>query len=283
MLLVSELTKDYGRHRALSQVSADFPSGVHALLAPNGAGKSTLIKVLTTLIRPTGGEVLYDGVDITALGADYRDVIGYLPQDFGFYPSYTARRFLRYIAVLKGLDRRSVDVRIDELLELVALTGSGDKKLKTFSGGMRQRVGIAQALLNDPRILVLDEPTAGLDPKERARFRNLIAQISRDRVVILSTHIVSDIETGADSVLMLRQGHLVAHDTPDGIRARLAGRVFESGDPRDVRGDDLLVAERREGDAAVYRYVTSPGATGQGRPVAANLEDVFLDTFRDTP
>lgn len=281
MLLVSELTKDYGRHRALDAVSADFPSGVHALLAPNGAGKSTLIKVLTTLIRPSGGEVLYDGVDIATMGADYRNVIGYLPQDFGYYPGYTARRFLRYIAVLKGLDRRTVDDRIDELLELVALTGSADTKLKTFSGGMRQRVGIAQALLNDPRIVVLDEPTAGLDPKERARFRNLVSQISRDRVVILSTHIVSDIETIADSVLMLRQGHLVAHDTPDEIRAGLIGRVFETDDPREVREGDLLVAERRDAGAAVYRYVAAPDSVGGGRPVAANLEDVFLVTFQD--
>lgn len=283
MLLVSDLSKDYGRHRALREVSADFPSGVHALLAPNGAGKSTLIKVLTTLIRPTAGEVLYDGVEIGTLGADYRDVVGYLPQDFGFYPSYTARRFLRYIAVLKGLDRRIVNQRIDELLQLVALTESADKKLKTFSGGMRQRVGIAQALLNDPRILVLDEPTAGLDPKERARFRNLIAQISRDRVVILSTHIVSDIETIADSVLMLRQGDLVAHDTPDGIRARLTGRVFETDDEQAMQPGDLLVAERRESGAAVFRYVTSAPSASRGRPVAPNLEDVFLDTFQDAP
>jgi len=280
MLLVNDVTKTYGKKRALDGVSLDFPDGVHALLAPNGAGKSTLIKLLATLIKPTGGEILYDGVNIADLGADYRDLIGYLPQDFGFYPSYTARRFLRYIAVLKGLDHRRIDARIDEILTLVALSDVANKKLKTFSGGMLQRIGIAQAMLNDPRILILDEPTAGLDPKERARFRNLVARIARDRIVILSTHIVSDIETIADWVVLLREGEVVTRDRPEAIRGSLDGRVFETPTLALLRNSDLLVAERRENDTTVYRFV-SGGQGAAGVAVPPNLEDVFLATFRD--
>ncbi|MCG8484178.1 MAG: ATP-binding cassette domain-containing protein, partial [Clostridia bacterium] len=193
MLLVNNVTKKYGNHTALSDITLEFNNGVYCLLAPNGAGKTTLIKMISTLLFPTKGEIFYKGDDIISLDEEYRDIIGYLPQEFGYYKNYSPKKFLSYLATLKGLDVQTANDKISELLELVALKHVENKKMKNFSGGMIQRVGIAQAMLNDPKILILDEPTAGLDPKERVRFRNLISKLSKNRIVILSTHIVSDI------------------------------------------------------------------------------------------
>ena len=190
MLSVEHVTKRYGTFTALEDVNLAFEPGVYGLLAPNGAGKTTLIKLLATLLFPTKGQILWNGEEIHTLGAEYRGLLGYLPQDFGFYPSYTARQFLRYAAALQCLPKGEAEKRIVELLDTVGLSDAADKKLKTFSGGMRQRVGIAVAMLTDPRLLLLDEPTAGLDPRERVRFRNLIHALAADRIVILSTHIV---------------------------------------------------------------------------------------------
>ena len=174
MLTVDHVTKKYGRFTALEEVSITFSDGVYGLLAPNGAGKTTLIKMLTTLLFPTAGQILWNGAEITALGARYRDILGYLPQQFGYYKNDTPRQFLRYLAALKAVPRTQTERRIDELLSLVSLSDAADMKMKKFSGGMLQRVGIAQAMLNDPKLLILDEPTAGLDPKERVRFRNMV-------------------------------------------------------------------------------------------------------------
>ena len=193
MLSVEHVTKTYGKFTALEDISLTFIPGVYGLLAPNGAGKTTLIKMLTTLLFPTKGQILWEGEDIRALGAEYRGLLGYLPQQFGYYPSYTPRQFLRYAAALQCIPKREADGRIDHLLETVGLGDAADKKMKKFSGGMLQRVGIAVAMLNDPKLLILDEPTAGLDPRERVRFRNLIHTLAEDRIVILSTHIVSDL------------------------------------------------------------------------------------------
>lgn len=281
MLLVNELTKRYRQVTALAEVSCEFDTGVHGLLAPNGAGKTTLIKALTTLLRPTSGEVLYDGVDVWALGEDYRDLLGYLPQDFGYYRNYSARSFLHYLAALKGLDRRANPDRVGELLELVGLADVADRKLRTFSGGMVQRVGIAQAMLNDPRILILDEPTAGLDPKERVRFRNLISALSAERTVILSTHIVSDIESIANVVVMLDRGRLITRDTPAGILAGYTGRVFETSDAAAIRPGDLRLTERHEGDQVRYRFLPLATVSADAVEVTPNLEDVFLATYQD--
>ena len=197
-LSLDRLTKHYGSKIAVDHVSADLKPGVYGLLGANGAGKTTLMRMLCAILESTSGEVLFDGEEVTAMGAAYRDLLGYLPQDFGYYPNYTAEEFLRYIAALKGLPREKARKKTRALLEMTGLSHAARKKLKTFSGGMKQRVGIAQALLNDPKILILDEPTAGLDPKERVRFRNLIADYAENRIVILSTHIVSDIEAIAD-------------------------------------------------------------------------------------
>lgn len=280
MLLANELTKHYGKVEALNDVTIEFTPGLYGLLAPNGAGKTTLIKALTTLITPTRGEVLYDGVDITVLDEEYRALLGYLPQEFGYYRGYTARQFLRYLAALQGIGRREVEDRVAEVLGMVALTDAADRRLRGYSGGMLQRVGIAQAMLNDPKLLILDEPTAGLDPKERVRFRNLLSSLARDRIVILSSHIVSDIEHIATTVVLLDRGRLIAADSPAGILAPLAGRVFETTDAGDLGPDDLLLTERHDADGVHYRFLPAQPPTGVAS-VPATLEDVFLSTYRD--
>ncbi|MCL1884483.1 MAG: ABC transporter ATP-binding protein [Defluviitaleaceae bacterium] len=218
MLIVDNVTKKFGNFTALQDVSLEFSNGVYGLLAPNGAGKTTLIKMLTTLIFPTKGQILYDGVEISKLDESYRDILGYLPQDFGYYRNYSPMQFLVYIAALKGIDGKTAKQKSLELLELVALSDVKDKKMRKFSGGMIQRVGIAQAMLNDPKILILDEPTAGLDPKERVRFRNLVATLATNRTVILSTHIVSDIESIADQVIMFKDHKLLCCESPDALK-----------------------------------------------------------------
>ena len=212
-LVIDRLTKQFQNKIAVDRISLRLHSGVFGLLGTNGAGKTTLMRMLCGILQPTGGTIAFDGMDVREEG--YRAVLGYLPQDFGYYPEFTAMDFLLYMAALKGLPKKSAKRRANELLELVGLQDMGRKKIKTFSGGMKQRLGIAQALLNNPKLLILDEPTAGLDPKERVRFRNLIQQLGKDSIVLLSTHIVSDIEHIADEVLMMKDGNLIYHGAWD--------------------------------------------------------------------
>lgn len=278
MLSVEHVTKRYGKFTALEDISLTFSSGVYGLLAPNGAGKTTLIKLLTTLLFPTEGEILWDGEDILAMGAAYRGILGYLPQEFGYYPGYTPRQFLRYTAALQCLTRKEADGRIGRLLELVGLADAADKKLRTFSGGMLQRVGIAQAMLNDPRLLILDEPTAGLDPRERVRFRNLIHSLAQDRIVILSTHIVSDIETIAGQIVMFRDHRLYCCDSPSAICARFQGKVCELPAGTALIPGQVLLSERQGENGTVLRVLCDTPPAG-GAMVSPGLEDAFLAIY----
>ena len=280
MLSVEHVTKRYGSFTALQDVSLTFTAGVYGLLAPNGAGKTTLIKMLATLLFPTEGQILWDGEDIFSLGETYRGLLGYLPQQFGCYPNYTPRQFLRYAAALQCIPRREADRRIAQLLELVGLSDAADKKMKQFSGGMLQRAGIALSMLNDPKLLILDEPTAGLDPRERVRFRNLIHALAEDRIVILSTHIVSDIETIAGQIVMFRDHRLYCCDTPANICAGLRGGVFQLPAGGAAEPDQFLLSEGQGENGTVLRVLCDTPPVG-GTPVPPNLEDAFLSIYRE--
>lgn len=214
-LELKHLTKQFEEKMAVNDVSYTFSSGVYGLLGANGAGKTTLMRMICGILNPTNGSISFDNVDVSKI--QYRTEVGYLPQDFGYYPGYTGKDFLLYLAALKGMDKKESKKRIQELLELVSLEDAAHKKIKTYSGGMKQRLGIAQALLNKPKLLILDEPTAGLDPEERARFRDFLGTIKRSAVVILSTHIVSDIDKIADCVLVLKDGKLIYHGKRENI------------------------------------------------------------------
>jgi ABC-type multidrug transport system, ATPase component len=206
-LIIDRVSRQYKNKIAVDRISLKLHRGVHGLLGANGAGKTTLMRMLCGILKPTGGTIAFDGIDVSE--ESYRAILGYLPQDFGYYPEFSAADFLLYLAALKGIPKDRAKRKTRELLELVSLSDVSRKKIKTFSGGMKQRLGIAQALLNDPKLLILDEPTAGLDPKERARFRNLIEELGKDNIVLLSTHIVSDIEHIADQVLIMKDGQLI--------------------------------------------------------------------------
>ena len=281
MLSIRALGKRYpGGTVGLSDFSLEVGEGVLGLLGPNGAGKSTLMAILATVTRPTSGTFFWEGKDAVADPLPLRRRLGYLPQDFGVYPNLNAQEFLEYIAAAKGLDARAARRRIDDLLQLVNLVEARKRPLGGFSGGMRQRVGIAQALLNDPRLLIVDEPTAGLDPEERMRFRNLLSELSGERIVILSTHIVSDVEAVATHIAMIAQGRLVAHDSPEALLRAAAGRAWEWVIPSDalaaVKAAHRVSGTLRRGDGVHVRIVSdvSPGPGAQ--PAEVTFEDAYL-------
>ncbi|MDY6243165.1 MAG: ABC transporter ATP-binding protein, partial [Lachnospiraceae bacterium] len=271
---------------AVEDISLEMEHGLYGMLAPNGAGKTTLIKMIATLLFPTQGEILWDGIPIAKLGEKYRDLLGYLPQQFGYYKNNTPVQYLDYLAALKNMSKQTAKEKIEQLLELVGLSDVADKKMKKFSGGMIQRVGIAQAMLNDPKILILDEPTAGLDPKERARFRNILSTLSKDRIVILSTHIVSDIESIANQVILLKDRKLYRMDTVSNICKTLEGRVYER--VMEDRAFDtfqdthLILSVRQEQEHMQVRYYSSKPEEGSMN-CTPNLEDVFLVTYQEEP
>lgn len=240
-LQVDRLTKQYKNKIAVDRVSFRFREGVYGLLGANGAGKTTFMRMLCGILNPTGGSVALDGLD--AATEEYRAYLGYLPQDFGYYPGFTGMDFLLYMAALKNIGKREARRRAGELIALVGLDAVRNKKIKTYSGGMKQRLGIAQAMLNDPKLLILDEPTAGLDPKERVRFRGLIAELGKDSIVILSTHIVSDVEQIADTILMMKEGQLVFRRRREEITEDLERLYLETFDEA---GEETARTEAKE-------------------------------------
>lgn len=282
-LSLDRLTKHYGNKIAVDCVSATLKPGVYGLLGANGAGKTTLMRMLCAILESTSGEVLLNGKEVTAMGADYRNVLGYLPQDFGYYPNYTAMEFLMYISVLKGIPKIIAMKRSKELLEEVGLSHVANKKVKTFSGGMKQRVGIAQALLNNPDILIFDEPTAGLDPKERVRFRNLLSEYAGDKIVILSTHIVSDIEAIADEVLLMKKGKFVLQGTVQELTEKSNGKVWELTVPakeaRKWQAKTTVANLRHEGKEVVLRIISDKKPSEEAVSCEATLEDLYLYYF----
>jgi len=280
-LVVENLCKDYRRKPgALRSVQLSLGPGVLGLLGPNGAGKSTLMRILATITQPSSGRVSWNGTDIAREPDHLRSVLGYLPQDFGVYPNLSAREFLEYLAAVKGIEASAARTRINELLELVNLADVAKRSLGGYSGGMRQRVGIAQALLNDPQLMIVDEPTAGLDPEERVRFRNLLSELSGERIVILSTHIVSDVEAVATGIAILAHGQLLAHGAPEALLASVTGHVWEvvvpSAELPALRQRFLISSTAHRGDGVHARVVSQaaplPGASG----VEPNLEDAYL-------
>ena len=264
----------------LRNFALELGPGVLGLLGPNGAGKSTLMRILATITRATEGEVTWNGADIAKKPDELRQVLGYLPRDFGVYPNLNAVEFLEYLAAVKGLDGRSARQRIDELLQVVNLVDAARRPLGGYSGGMKQRVGIAQALLNDPQLLIVDEPTAGLDPEERVRFRSLIAELSGQRIVILSTHIVSDVEATATSIAIIVKGHLVTHDLPEKILEAVEGKVWTwiiaSTDLSAIKQQVLISSTARRSDGVHVRVVSDQKPNNGAEPVPATLEDAYL-------
>jgi len=275
------VSKEYdGKVWALRDFTLALEPGVLGLLGPNGAGKSTLMRILATISNPTDGTVEWNGADIAREPDALRSVLGYLPQDFGVYPNLTAVEFLEYLAAVKGIPARAARRRIDELLALVNLTEARKRPLGGYSGGMRQRVGIAQALLNDPKLLIVDEPTAGLDPEERVRFRNLLSELSGERIVILSTHIVSDVEATATGIAIVSRGRLVRHAAPETLLAALEGKVWEwvvaSAELPEARQRFLISTVTRRGDGAHARVVSEAAPGAGALRVAPTLEDAYL-------
>ena len=285
-LEIQNISKTYkkGTVKALDGFSVTLTSGVYGLLGPNGAGKSTLMNIITDNLNADRGEVFYDGEDIKKLGKNYRTVLGYMPQQQGLYDDFTLNRFLWYMAALKGLKKKEAKAKITSLLETVNLKESAHKKLGSFSGGMKQRALIAQALLNDPKILILDEPTAGLDPKERIRIRNFISEIAENKIVLISTHVVSDIEFIAKEIILLKSGRLVSHDTCQNLVKQIENKVFEiETDKENLKyfQDNYRVSNLcHNEDKIIVRLVTdAPPENHKIHLTKPTLEDLYLYVF----
>jgi len=282
-LTISNLTKEFDGFKAVNGVSYTLGCGVYGLLGVNGAGKTTLMRMLTTLMKPTSGQILWDGKDIFQMDGSYRKLLGYLPQDFGYYPDFTVLDYLLYIASIKGIRPAVAKQRAKELLKQVGLVQARGKKMKTLSGGMKRRAGIAQAMLNNPKILILDEPTAGLDPSERIRFRNLISELAEERIVLLSTHIVSDVEYIANQILLMKDGEFAISGTAEEIIATMPDRVWRCTVPKE-RIDSFLKAYKVANVKTVHggaelRIVASDAPAENAAEEAPTLEDVFLYYF----
>lgn len=279
------VTKSYKHKNANENINLVLESGVYGLLGPNGAGKSTLMKQIVTVTIPTSGKILYNGKDIKSLDDRYRAIVGYLPQDFDAYKNFKAKDFLMYMAALKGMDKQTSKKRVDELLKLVGLSEVSNKLVSKFSGGMKRRVGIAQALLNNPKVLILDEPTAGLDPQERTRFRNLLSQIGRDTIVILSTHIISDIESVAKETIMIKDGKVLLQGTHKEILNGMEGKVYsldtnDEGLVSKIQSKYKVVSINRGIENISIRFISETKPNYENiKLIEPKFEDVYMFYF----
>lgn len=284
-LRLDRLTKQYKQKLAVDRIDLELKCGVYGLLGANGAGKTTLMRMICDIQEPTSGEIFCNGQNIREMGEEYRDLLGYLPQNFGYYPEFTAWKFLLYIASLKGLGREQAAVRALYLLDMVGLADQKKRKIKTFSGGMKQRLGIAQAMLNEPEILILDEPTAGLDPKERVRFRNLISSFSKDKIVLLSTHIVSDVEYIADEILVMKDGRLIHRGAPEVVTKEAKGLVWEckvNSKDIDYYTKQYNVGNLKNiGEQTVLRIISDACPCEGAVEADPTLEDLYLYYFSE--
>ena len=280
-LIVDRLTKKYENKIAVDRLSYKMTKGIYGLLGANGAGKTTLMRMMCGILKPTGGEVKFNGIDVSC--EEYREVLGYLPQEFGYYPEFTGMEFLSYMGTLKGLSKGATLTKAKELAELVGLSEQAKRKIKTYSGGMKQRLGIAQSIINDPQILILDEPTAGLDPKERVRFRNLISQLGADRIVLLSTHIVSDIEDIAGEILIMKDGALAESGAAENILKTVEGRIWEcrvdSRTAATLMDKYPVVNVRQCGAEEELRLISDTKPQEIAVQARAGLEDLYLYYF----
>jgi ABC-type multidrug transport system ATPase subunit len=286
-LTIQNLGKQYKRDFwGLKDFSLEIKPGILGLLGPNGAGKSTFMRMLATITKPTDGSIKWNDVDVVKSPDTLRDVLGYLPQDFGVYPNLSAIEFLEYMAAIKGLDSASAKKRIDELLQLTNLVEAAKRPLGGYSGGMKQRVGIAQALLNDPQLLIVDEPTVGLDPEERVRFRNLLSDLSGERIVILSTHIVSDVEATATHIALVNKGRLLRQSAPEDLLQELEGKVWEwtvhSDDLSALKQKHIVSGTIRKTDGVQVRVVSADKPNPNAQSISPNLEDAYLYFIQGT-
>lgn len=282
-LYLNRVTKQYGNKIACDRISLRMKSGVYGLLGANGAGKTTLMRMICGVMTPTSGEITYDGIDVRQEA--YRDVLGYLPQNFGYYPDFRVQDFMMYLAALKGLSKNPACERTASLLRLVSLEKKSKRKIKTLSGGMKQRLGIAQALLNDPKILILDEPTAGLDPKERVKFRNLISRLGQDRIVLLSTHIVSDVEYIAGEILMMKDGQILHQGSRDEIIRTIHGKIWEcrvpETDAEQLCTEHTVINLRNSGKDIILRMISDTIPRENAVSAEPTLEDLYLYYFQE--
>lgn len=282
-LQLQNLSRQYGTKCAVNHISVNFTPGVYGLLGANGAGKTTLMRMICGVLKPTSGQICLNGKTIDELGEQYYTHLGYMPQDFGFYPDFTAREFMLYMAAVKGLDKKKAKKRTENLLHMVNLQEAADKKIKSYSGGMKQRLGIAQAELNHPSILILDEPTAGLDPKERVRFRNLISDFAKEKIVILSTHIVSDVSYIADTILMMKDGHFLLNEPSASITDGIQGKVWEilvrEREAHNYSRHFSVVNLHHEQNMVRLRIVSEKAPASSAVNVNPSLEDLFLYHF----
>lgn len=281
-LIIKNISKKYKNKIAVNNFSFTFNSGVYGLLGANGAGKTTLIRMLCGVLKPTQGSITFNDIDVSH--EKYRDALGYLPQDFGYYSEFSAKDFMYYIGSLKGLTKSQTKIKTKELLEIVSLSDVEKKKIKTFSGGMKQRLGIAQALLNNPKILILDEPTAGLDPKERVRFRNLISELGKEKIVILSTHIVSDIEYIAKNILIMKDGQILQNGSLEQIINIIHEKVFECVVDNQtaqalIQKYTVINIRKQDENNSFLRLISNEIPHENAKNVQANLEDLYLYYF----